>query len=312
MEETFAHTPHESADKILLLKGRPSVRDFIRFARHRSVAGQNCDDVELTKQWQEASALWRHLDAAESGLPELVKLSPLPRSIVDQAAATLRELSSQAPLAYLEHSWSLVELDKVIVWQQYVNCNHTDTLAKLLPSELTAADLLRISAGKTQEPPPVNVSVLNGNTFVFSSPSTDLQVLGTVTLSPENVKGRTPDGHTQTIVGAFIGYGMNVMMALQLGKRLLLINGTHRAYTLRSRGVTHAPCIILHLARSEDIDLVGMPVSREQLLWHFTAARPPLLQDFFDPRLFATFLATRTTQVVQVELKFTLSKLAIN
>ena len=61
---------------------------------------------------------------------------------------------------------------------------------------------------------------------------------------------RLPVGHPRLVVG----YGINAMNAIQVGNRLILNNGSHRGYALRSLDIAKAPCIIQRMTRRDELE----------------------------------------------------------
>ena len=81
------------------------------------------------------------------------------------------------------------------------------------------------------------------------------------------------------------GFSSNYLNVRRYGKRILLHNGYHRACALRSRGITHAPCVITTITRKDELDIIGKSNVCEDPDFYFGQRRPPLLKDFFDPRI---------------------------
>jgi hypothetical protein len=95
-----------------------------------------------------------------------------------------------------------------------------------------------------------------------------------------------------------------------VGKRLLLNNGYHRACALRSLGITHAPCVIQTATRSDEVSIAVKSAVAEDPEFYFESARPPLLKDFFDPRI-RKVLPTRR-RVRQIEVHFDIKNYLIS
>jgi hypothetical protein len=51
-------------------------------------------------------------------------------------------------------------------------------------------------------------------------------------------------GVPKYVVAIAVGYGANFLAAAHVEGRLILWNGSHRAYALRAAGHTHVPCLI--------------------------------------------------------------------
>jgi esterase/lipase superfamily enzyme len=81
---------------------------------------------------------------------------------------------------------------------------------------------------------------------------------------------------------------------------MVLHNGYHRACALRAMGFTHAPCVVQTVTRRAELDVAATRKVSEDAAFYFKAARPPLLKDFFDPRVSKTLPVRRMRKVVEV------------
>jgi hypothetical protein len=295
-------------DEFRFLAGRSPVQEFVRFIKTHALNGQAIEDSVLIREWNAFNVCVRDLETIDAGCADVTELVSVPDAAVHSAGADISDILTHQCLGDLPHSWSLVDLDRLMVWQKYVNCGFAAKLRSNFPANPTVEELLRLSSGRLDVPPPCRVTMLSGNNFVFSSVSTDLQVLNTVPLNPECLGGFRPFGRPQSVVAVVVGYGINHMMAVHMGERLLLINGTHRAYAMRTHGIRYAPCVVVRATRTEELDLLGMPISNEQVEGYFRVRRPTLLRDYFDQRLYKSFLVPRSDQLVQLELRFSQSR----
>jgi hypothetical protein len=293
------------AREILLLVGHTPLRSFVRLVKARDINGLTLDDAVLTQEWMAAKRHIRDLETTQPGVADVSTLNSLPESVSEAAEAELRDPRVQRSFRFLPCSWAMVELDRLIPWQSYVDLTFVGELRATLPAAATLAELIRFSMGKTREPPPINVMQKSGNKFVIVSRSSDLRVTDTAWLAPEQVQEHQALGHTAGVIGVFLGYSNNVMYAVRARNRLLLANGTHRAYALRAHGVTHAPCVVQHVANEDEMDLVAAPSGTSHPFdWYFKAPRPPLLKDFFDERFGKVVSALPDTHSLEVELTF--------
>jgi hypothetical protein len=228
----------------------------------------------------------------------------LPERLSAIANDELRDASFQRAFGLIPYSWAMVELDRFIPYQCYVDLAFASKLRSTLPAAPTLEQLVRFSSGRTRAPPPVHIEQRGGNKFLITSTSSDLRVNETVLLDPTNVQGYEQGGCTSAIIGILVVYSLNVMHAIRLHNRLLLVNGTHRAYALRAHGITHAPCIVRHASCKDDLDLVGGPEGDYPLEWYFSVKRPPLLKDFFDERMVKLISTLPSTYLLTVNLTF--------
>ncbi len=92
------------------------------------------------------------------------------------------------------------------------------------------------------------------NRYLFWSESSDFRFHEAALLDPSQVQNYRPYGAIGSGLGLVIGYGSNFLSAIRAENRH---NGYHRAYTLRSLGFTHAPCIVQTVTRGEELGLAN-------------------------------------------------------
>jgi hypothetical protein len=143
---------------------------------------------------------------------------------------------------------------------------------------------------------------MHRDSFVFMSPSNDLRFLGTMPLKPGHIQDYPPPGDLVGVLGLAVGFGSNFMNAIYSQKRLILNNGSHRAYTLRKMGITHAPCIIQHVSSSAQLDVVACSEVTDKPDFFLKKRRPSMLRDYFNPRLHKVMTVHRRLR--QVTVKF--------
>jgi hypothetical protein len=84
---------------------------------------------------------------------------------------------------------------------------------------------------------------------------------------------------------------------------MLLNNGYHRAVALRELGITHAPCIIEEITRRDELAITAGSTVNKAPFFYFGKKRPPLLKDFFDPRIRKILPVRRMRRVVEIEIE---------
>jgi hypothetical protein len=139
--------------------------------------------------------------------------------------------------------------------------------------------------------------------YVFQSPSNDLRFLGPRGLDPEDVTDQGSHGGMVGMVGLEIGFGSNFLNAVHAEGRLILTNGSHRAYALRKLGVTHVPCIIQHAATRDELELVASSPVRKDPDAYLKAPRPSMLPDYFHPELQMTLAVHQRLRQVTVRFQ---------
>lgn len=296
-----AQPPNE---RFLVLSGHAPIHEFVRYVKTRATDGQRADDVALTREWRQANARLKASVASDPRHMEMESPEPLAPHLARIADATLANSKGSKALEFVPHRWANIELDRLIVWQKYVNLGYANSIRDTLPPKPSDEQILQLATGDRGEAPVVHVNSLGSNSFAFSSRSNDLRVLGAVPLDPRNVSGYEPYGNAAAVLAVYVGYSVNVMWAVRLGNRVMLANGTHRAYALRAHGVTHVPCLISEASTRDDLDLLGLPEGARNNESNFTRLRPPLLKDFFDERLCKCIPVTRNQHLIQLDLKF--------
>jgi ParB-like nuclease domain len=127
-----------------------------------------------------------------------------------------------------------------------------------------------------------------------------MRALESVLLRPEQVMDHPSLGPVVGFVGVVVGFGSNYLNAIASDGRLVLNNGHHRAYALRQLGVTHVPCVVQKVTTRQELAVVGAGALLRNPEAYLTAPRPPVLKDYFDPRLSRTVRLVPTKKHVQV------------
>lgn len=283
----------------LYLIGRPTLRDYLRYVRGH--AAHPPGEGTLTDAWQAAAAVVRRLEKEEAGAADGAPIHPLGAEHTPLLTALLRSPLIRHGFNAVPSEVALVELDRLVVYQKHIDVSHARQLARSLPPRPTAAELFSICLPSDAPQPPVTWSRVHHDKFVFLSPSNDLRFLGVMELDPEHIQNYAPPGNTVGVVGIAVGFGSNFLNAVYTQRRLVLRNGSHRAYALRSIGVTHVPCIVQHVRSREELDLVASSEMRRDRSLYLEHPRPPMLRDYFNPALHTVMKVRRRHHVVTVQ-----------
>jgi hypothetical protein len=108
------------------------------------------------------------------------------------------------------------------------------------------------------------------------------------------------DKNNNTVTFA-VGAAPNLMLVREHGGRYVLVNGYHRAWWLRSRGVVMAPVIVAHPDTKNDLSQPGA-IHLDVL----TGDRPPLVDDFLDETLSLTTQVRSMLKAVKISAEVTL------
>jgi hypothetical protein len=294
-----AQTAQSDADEMLYLIGYSTLRQFRRFVRHHAVNPDR--EGVLTDEWNAASDYIRSLEKEEAGLaddPAITKLGPEYEPLLIEF---LKDPLIQNGFNTVPTEVAIIELDRLVVYQKHIDLTYVRQLQKRLSSAPGMEELFRTCLPYDHPQPPVKWSK-HGDKFIFVSPSNDLRFLGAMSLKPGNIADYPLPGDLVSVVGLALGFGSNFLNAAYTNKRLILHNGSHRAYALREMGVTHVPCIIEHVSSAEELEVVVSSEVRDKPDLYLRHPRPPMLRDYFNPRLRKVMPVHR--QLRQITVKF--------
>lgn len=296
-------TPGVEARSMVWLRGQPSLEDYLAFYRKKVIGGDKVDPRQLTARWREANDLYHQLEEEEAGIAETIACRPLDRRLASLAAKLETSPWFRSSFDNLPYAIELVELDKLIVSQIQVENGFSQAIAARLGPKPTPAHLFRFCLPLERELPPVNIQRLASNRYQLSSPSSDFRAHDPVLLRNPQLDGLSLPGPAAALFGLTVGFGSNFLSAIRSGSRVVLQNGYHRAYALRGAGLTHAWCVVEEVTRKDELRLSATEEVLADPAFYFLAKRPPMLRDFFDPRIAEEVLTKPTDCLVEVEIK---------
>jgi len=293
--------PPDANEKLYLI-GRPTLKRFLRFVRHEAVDPP--DEASLIAEWQRAKELVRALKKEEAGAADNPMSAPVP---VDAKYEPLLTKFLQDPLVQggfntVPTEVAFVELDSLVVYQKHIDLTFVRELKKKLGPAPTDEEIFRACLPYDHPHPPAKWSRLDDHSYVFVSPSCDMRFLKAMRLHARHIKGYQHPGALVGVVGLAVGFGSNFLNALRVENRLILNNGSHRAYALRDMGFTHVPCIIQHVSTRDELDVVAASAIRQDPDYYLKHPRPSMLKDYFNPQLRKVMPVHR--RVRQITVKF--------
>ena len=285
----------------IYLAGRPSLRGFVRYVQAH--AREPLDKAALVERWQAARARLTALERQEAGIadhPQITSLGPRYEPLLLEF---FKNPLVRRSFNTLPTDIALVPLDQLVVYQKHIDLAHVRRLRERMGLHVDEAAVFRICL--PSEPPraPVVWSGTRKGQFVFVSPSNDLRYLGVSAVQPDQLAGPGSRGSLVGMVGLAVGFGSNLMNAFHAAGRLILNNGSHRAYALREAGVTHVPCIIQQLAGLEELGLVAPAQVRRRPQLYLGHPRPPMLRDYLDPELRTVVASVKRLRQVTVRFR---------
>jgi len=234
-------------------------------------------------------------DAIAVMLPAATKKGVSLDSVVDQAI----------PLAYADPvrvSQVLINLiDNAI---KFTPTEGAVTVSASLPESNTASIKLSVfhfALPLQPEQPQFHLMQNAQNMYTMVSPSTDFRFLEAKILRPQSIPSFDSTGRPVAILGLAIGYGSNFLNVIHAENRLILGNGSHRAYALRDLGISQIPCLIQRVTRREELELVASADLSSSPDRYLKSPRPPMLRDYFDPALRKIVQVYRKNRVVRVQ-----------
>jgi hypothetical protein len=289
-----------TTDEEIWLLGQPPLSDYLSYVRHWVVGGENLDPRALCDEWREANDYYYELEQKEAGIADQVEcrdLDPALAPLAEQVMATPR---FRRAFDRLPTRFAMVELDRLVTFQPHVTCRFVDSLKSRLGPAPGPEDLFRFCLPLERPEASVQVRRAGSRRYIFTCDSNDLRFLEPMLLGAERIRDFASFGPVGSVVALVVGFGSNFLNAISADNRLILHNGYHRAYTMRAMGITHAPCIIQTVTRRDELALTAAEAVNETPAFYLKAARPPLLKDFFDPRIRKVLPVHRARKMVEV------------
>ncbi|HYO84441.1 MAG TPA: hypothetical protein VES20_23770 [Bryobacteraceae bacterium] len=284
----------------LYMLGRPTLKDFVRFVE--SEAAHVPDRATLASRWHAAAEAARSMEQSEPGAadnPTITKLGPEYEPLLIEF---LKDPLVRNGFNTVPSQVALVELEKLVVYQRHIDLSFVAQLERKLGALAGHEKIFRTCLPFDHPQPPARWSRIERDKFVFVSPSNDLRFLEAISLNPEQLKD-DHGGNLLGIVGLAVGFGSNFLNAVYAENRLILNNGSHRAYALHKLGYTHAPCIVQHVSSRHELELVASSQVRRDPDAYLKSPRPPMLRDYFNPGLHTVLPVRRSIRQVTVRFE---------
>ncbi len=289
-------------DPILVTRGLFSLPKFIRFVRERCPP-RSFDEAALMSEWQEARAAALRIIDDEAGIAESIDVRPLSEEMKPLAEQVLCQPSMRRLGSLVPRSWCMVEIDRLIVFQDSINLRHVEQLKASMASVPSAQDVIDLASRSGGRSHPAVRFSQSDSGYTFSSESSDLRFLDVATVEPADIQNYDPFGSASHAVVIYLGFSDNVISATRSGKRIILTNGSHRVYVLRELGFRYVPCLLTDASDEDASDLLLPAEIKEDRHFYLQAPRPPLFKDYVDPRLTQVVPVARKNYVLKVKLE---------
>jgi len=301
--EAVTEAAHEHMQDEVWLLGQPPLQDYVDYVQEIRDGGTSISRKLLVDLWRVANDYYYELEVSEAGLADRAEVRELPPSLAPVADTVMIDARFRRAFDKLPTRFAMVELDKLVVSQLHVDLNHAERLKARLGRAPSPESLFRFCHPLGGEDAPLQIRRVGPDRFVFWSASSDLRFHEALLLHPNQISGYEAFGPVGGIVSLVVGFGSNFLNVIQSDNRVLLQNGYHRAYALRDLGITHAPCIVQTVTRLDELNLAAGRKVRESPAFYFKAARPPLLKDFFDPKIRTVLRVPRVQHMIEVSFE---------
>ncbi|HET8947524.1 MAG TPA: hypothetical protein VFQ07_11130 [Candidatus Polarisedimenticolia bacterium] len=268
----------------LFLAGRPTLKQFIRFARTNAV--RPAGSSRLADTWRAAYEMVQRLQVEEAGRADDPPIVRIPVGEHETLLAEfLKDPLVQNGFNLVPTEVAFVELDRLVVSQKHIDLTHARRVEERLGRAPGPEQVFRACLADDHRQPHVEWAPAGDNRYVFVSRSNDLRTLGLQALEPRHLRGIAPAGEVVGVIGMAVGFGSNFLSVIHAENRLLLHNGSHRAYALRRLGIKSVPCIVQHVSCRDELELIALPEVRRNPDLYLKDPRPPMLCDYFHPGL---------------------------
>ncbi len=295
-------------DNHVFLMGRPPMSEFLGVVSSQ-VNYDSSHISQLADDWRSANKRISDLQQSQGNAADNPAYQDVPSELKALADQALADEIFKRSFNVVKPVVRMVELDTLVVSQKHINLNYVEQLKAQLGDKPTAEKIFKICIPVEHPMPEISASRVSANSFVFVSKSADLRVLDSTLLRPNQIENYNTSGPMAAVLGMAVGTGSNCLNAMFVNGRMVLNNGSHRAYALRSMGITHAPCIVQQVASKDELDIVAMAEFLQNPAAFIEAPRPAMLKDYFDRELIKILPVQRKRR--QIKISYTIETMDV-
>jgi hypothetical protein len=253
---------------------------------------------EIRAAWPSAVERFEELRNSEAGVPDKISVRGLAAEHQGSSEQLRQDASFANTFSNFPYSFEEVEIDKLVASQRTVHIEYIDHLTSQY--EQGGRNLFEFCLAPAQDVTSISIGRTAQNAFTASSDNPGLRFLGAFEEPYRQgmLRVETPGGQTVRVIVLALGFGQSTANVYRVGTRMILNNGFHRLYTLRTLGVTHAPVVVQQVTHPE----VEMPPAIAELPREYVIKnpRPGLMKDFFEDRLTCEVTQRGFLKAVQV------------
>ncbi len=293
-------TPKTSGEEHIYLVGHTPFKQYLDFMATEPIDAQTLDRKLLADEWRAANEHMQKLQQTEANWADDPPVQPIPKSMEPLLARVHADPIYQKAFTAVPVEIGLVELDRLVVRQKTINLAHVKRLQDRIGASPSQETVYRHCLPFDHPTAAHRVGYVSNNTYVFVSESNDIRFLDSLVFRPQQVSGYQPHGPLAGVVGLVVGFGSNYLNAIATEGRLVLNNGSHRAYALRQLGVTHVPCVLQKAKTRDELTVVAAGALRRSPDLYLKEPRPPVMKDYFDDRVIKIVRMAPTARHVRI------------
>ncbi len=302
------HHSHKKIDNHVFLMGRPPMSEFLGVVSSQvdysaSQLGQLADD------WRKVSLLLDGMQTSQADSSNNPKYLDVPDGLNSLAEQALADEIFQRSFSVVKPVIRMVELDTLVVSQKHINLNYVQEIKSKLGKAPSEEAVFKTCIPIDHPMPAISASRVSPNAFVFVSQSADLRVLDSTLLKANQINNYSTSGPMAAMLGMAVGTGSNCLNAMFVNGRMVLNNGSHRAYALRALGFTHAPCMVQQITNKEELEIVATAEFLQNPALFIDAPRPAMLKDYFDDKLIKILPVQRKNR--QIKISYTVEAIDV-
>jgi len=281
----------------LFLMGFPPMEEALGFLSTKTQPRMEL--ARAAELWRRANDLIRQKWQADVGACERVESTDLPLELRERAATLESSELFRKSFAVVPARIMMVELAPLAIFQKTINLTYIGQLETQLARDMTPVQLFDACLAP-RDVPEAACAWPTMDAIQLSSCSNDLRFLEAIPLKDELMTNLPLGGRAVAAIALVMGFGPNFLNAIRMGNRLVLSNGSHRAYALLKLGYTKVPCVVQEVTRQEELPIVLGNVPQPLLQQLLTSPRPPMLRDLLNEELTCVISTPLEKRVVTV------------
>ena len=290
-----------TGQRILYLYGVTTQPEVTGFLRTQCIFTSEAELQAVLESWRAAAGAFISSPSSPPDGPDSIRVEEFPKDQVRLLDPVKSDSLFQKSFAQFPTSIDLVEIDKIVAAQRYVNLDYVQRLESQIPQNPNLAFLVDFCLKRGSSVSPPAELQLGPNVYSYRSESTDFRFLGGYPkpLDSRDVEASQGGGEPVAAVVLLVGYGSPQVNLFQVGSRMILNNGFHRLFALRHKGVRKAPVVVQHIT-NVDLELpqtiIGLPTK-----YLVSSPRPSMLMDFLNPLYTRELLMKARDRSVQIQ-----------